>query len=228
MNGARPFAEYVEWREGDTPYSVRFGETYYSSGGGLDESRYVFLQGNRLPDRFKPGFSIAELGFGTGLNMLATLESWKASETTGMLRYTAFEMYPLSAKAIFRALQAFPSLHAIAAPFLDSWSSGETSYSDPGIEAQIVVGDARKTLPAWEGSADAWFLDGFSPVRNPELWEPGLLSCLAEKTRPGGTFATFTAAGSVRRGLAATGFDVRRQRGFGRKRHMLAGRRVSA
>ena len=228
MNVSGTFAEGVEWLEGETPFSVRFGETYYSTGGGLEESRHVFLRGNRLPDRFTPGFSIAELGFGTGLNMLAALESWKASETEGALRYSGFERYPLSADAISRALRPFPSLHAIAMPFLDAWSSGAASFSAQGIEAEIVVGDARNTLPAWKGRADAWFLDGFSPKRNPELWEPGLLSCLAGKTRPGGTFATFTAAGGVRRGLAAAGFEVRRQRGFGRKRHMLAGRRASA
>ncbi|MDE0530158.1 MAG: tRNA (5-methylaminomethyl-2-thiouridine)(34)-methyltransferase MnmD [Albidovulum sp.] len=227
MNGPRPVSEQVEWLEGDTPLSARFGESYYSTGGGLEESRHVFLQGNGLPARFKPGFLIAELGFGTGLNMLAALECWRDSKTAGALRYYGFERYPLSAESISRALENFPSVHAIAAPFLNAWSSGATSFAAPGIEAEIVLGDARQTLPPWQGRADAWFLDGFSPGRNPELWETELLSRLAEKTRAGGTFATYSAAGKVRRGLAAAGFEVRRERGFGRKRHMLAGRRAS-
>jgi tRNA U34 5-methylaminomethyl-2-thiouridine-forming methyltransferase MnmC len=87
------------------------------------------------------------------------------------------------------------------------------------------LGDARETLPQWQGQADAWYLDGFSPAKNPELWADDLLAELGRHTAPGGTFATYTAAGAVRRALAAAGFDVSRQPGFGRKRHMSAGRR---
>lgn len=87
----------------------------------------------------------------------------------------------------------------------------------------MIIGDARHTLPAWDGVADAWFLDGFAPARNPELWEAPLLAQVAAHTAPGGTFATYTAAGAVRRALDAAGFDVARVPGYGRKRHMSRG-----
>ena len=90
----------------------------------------------------------------------------------------------------------------------------------------MIVGDARDTLPAWQGRADAWFLDGFSPAKNPELWGADLLAQVAAHTAPGGSFATYTAAGHVRRALQAAGFQVERQPGHGRKRHMTAGWRV--
>jgi tRNA U34 5-methylaminomethyl-2-thiouridine-forming methyltransferase MnmC len=86
------------------------------------------------------------------------------------------------------------------------------------------MGDARETLPQWQGRADAWFLDGFSPAKNPELWSPDLMAEVARHTKPGGTFATYTAAGFVRRGLQAAGFGVERRKGHGHKRHMTAGK----
>jgi len=95
---------------------------------------------------------------------------------------------------------------------------------DLGITLSVEVGDARQTVPAWEGRADAWFLDGFAPARNPELWEEALMQAVAARTAPGGTCATYSAAGAVRRALDAAGFAVERRPGFGRKRHMTAGR----
>ncbi|MCY4460516.1 MAG: tRNA (5-methylaminomethyl-2-thiouridine)(34)-methyltransferase MnmD [Albidovulum sp.] len=224
MGGDAEFGERVEWLADGTPFSPRFAESYFTQGDGLEESRHVFIRGNMLPERFNEKFSIAELGFGTGLNMLAALECWRIAERRGALSYTGFERYPLSAEAIARSLRAFPSIVDLAAPFLDAWSSGATRFTTSGFEAEFVIGDARESLMLWNGRADAWFLDGFSPGRNPQLWEPRLLQRMAERTRPGGTFATFTAAGRVRRDLAAAGFEVSRRQGYGRKRHMLAGR----
>lgn len=214
----------LTWRDGTIPVSTRFDDPYFSLAGGLDETRHVFLAGNGLPERFRDGFHIAELGFGTGLNMLATLIARTAHPTPGTVRYTSFEAFPLPADDIARALAAFPEASAVAAPFLDQWSRGLTRPSLPGIEAEIILGDARETLPAWAGRADAWYLDGFSPAKNPELWSGAMMAEVAAHTAPGGTFATYTAAGHVRRALEAAGFAVTRQSGFGRKRHMTTGR----
>lgn len=205
----------IEWRDG-TPVAARFGDPYFSLQSGLEETRHVFLGGNDLLRRLRTGFHIAELGFGTGLNALATAAVWAGP---GRLRYTAFEAWPMRRDDMQRALAAFPALDA--GPLLDNWPAERIAL--PGVELHLVWGDARLTLPGWEGCADAWFLDGFAPARNPEMWEDALLREVARHTAHGGTFATYTAAGHVRRALALAGFRVERLPGYGRKRHMTRG-----
>lgn len=214
----------IEWRDGGVPVSTRFDDPYFSADDGLAETRHVFLRGNGLPERFRAGFHIAELGFGTGLNMLAALEAWIASGQTGQLHFTSFEAFPLTAPDMTRALQAFPELAPLAQPLLAAWADGSTHVKTQALNARIILGDARQTLPDWQGKANAWFLDGFSPARNPELWQPGLMQAMAARTAPDGTLATYTAAGFVRRNLQAAGFTVQRQAGYGRKRHMTTGK----
>jgi tRNA U34 5-methylaminomethyl-2-thiouridine-forming methyltransferase MnmC len=213
----------IDWREGRVPVSRRFDDPYFSLGDGLAETRHVFLAGNGLPGRFRDGFAIAELGFGTGLNLLATALSWQAAGIPGWLRYTSFEAFPLPADTIARALAAFPEAEALAEPFLAAWAGGRRSFTLGPVDVTVIEGDARQTLPAWPDRADAWFLDGFSPAKNPELWEPALLAEVARHTAPGGSFATYSAAGAVRRALQAAGFQVERAAGFGAKRHMSRG-----
>lgn len=216
-------AAAIDWKDGSIPVSRRFDDPYFSLSGGLEESRHVFLGGNDLPARFRPGFHIAELGFGTGLNMIVALIAWSKAGLDGPLHYTSFEAYPMDAPDMRRALDAFPEARVVADPLLDQWQAGQRLLSIDGLEARIVIGDARDTLTAWEGTADAWFLDGFSPAKNPELWTDTLMSEVARHTAPGGSFATYTAAGFVRRSLAAAGFSVTRRPGFAGKRHMTSG-----
>lgn len=215
----------TEWREGDVPVSTRFDDPYYSLENGLDETRYVFLSGNDLPARFRDGFHVAELGFGTGLNLMACLKAWRASGEGGVLHYTSFEAFPLPAKDMIRAQGRFDDLATLSRELAPFWAEGATSVTLPDLRLRIVTGDARRTLPCWSGQADAWFLDGFAPAKNPELWEPSLLAQVAAHTAPGGTAATYTAAGAVRRALADAGFEVSRIPGFGRKRHMTVARK---
>lgn len=210
----------LTWRDGALPISTHFDDPYFSLNDGLAETRHVFLAGNGLPARFTDGFRIAELGFGTGLNMLTTLLEWRAAGMKTPLRFTSFEAYPMSAPDMDKALSAFPETYAIAAPFLEQWANGNRHIKTDDLIADIIIGDARETLPAWTGKADAWFLDGFSPAKNPELWGDGLMAEVANHTAPDGTLATYTAAGFVRRNLAAAGFAVTRSTGYGRKRHM--------
>jgi len=211
------------WISGSVPVSARFNDPYYSLESGLAEARHVFLAGNDLPARYRAGFRIAEIGFGTGLNMLAAYLSWLGSGLPGPLVYTGFEAFPISHDEMKRALTAFPEARAVAGPLLDAWKSGETRFSAPGLDAEIILGDARRTLPGWPHRTDAWFLDGFEPARNPELWEPALMAEVARHTRQDGTFATYSAAGDVRRALGKAGFEVVRCQGFGGKRHMSKG-----
>ena len=213
----------LEWRPGGVPVSTRFDDPYFSLDNGLDETRHVFLSGNGLPGRFRDGFHVAELGFGTGLNLLATLEAWRRAGIPGRLVYTSFEAYPMAPADMIRAQASFPGVASLARELAPAWADG-MSADLPDLRLRVVTGDARQTLPAWADRADAWFLDGFSPAKNPELWGPHLLAQVAAHTRPGGTAATYTAAGFVRRGLDAAGFHVTRVPGYGRKRHMTTAR----
>ncbi|MCT4682636.1 MAG: tRNA (5-methylaminomethyl-2-thiouridine)(34)-methyltransferase MnmD [Roseicyclus sp.] len=213
----------IDWRAGGVPVSRRFDDPFFSLENGLAETRHVFLAGNDLPARLAPGFHIAELGFGTGLNLVAAALAWDAAGMEGPLHFTSFEAFPLSGADARAALAAFPE----AAPFAAAIAAaldGDGRIETPSLSARIVFGDARDTLPAWEGTADAWFLDGFAPARNPELWEPALLKAVARHTAPGGTCATYSAAGAVRAALTDAGFEVERIPGYGRKRHMVRGR----
>ncbi|MCF2871774.1 tRNA (5-methylaminomethyl-2-thiouridine)(34)-methyltransferase MnmD [Octadecabacter sp. G9-8] len=208
----------LEWRETGVPVSVRFDDPYYSLDDGVAETRHVFLEGNDLPARFRDGFHVAELGFGTGLNFLVTLAAWRASGAQGVLKFTSFEAFPMDIDEMHRALSVFEDL-----PTAVFGAEFPTRLDGPDFELRVVIGDARATLPDWGGHADAWFLDGFSPAKNPELWGADLMGAIAAHTAKGGTVATYTAAGFVRRGLEAAGFGVERVAGFGRKRHMTRG-----
>jgi len=214
----------LSWRDDGVPVSTRFDDPYYSIQNGLAETSYVFLGGNDLPARFYDGFRIGELGFGTGLNLLAAWQLWRASGQSGRLCFTSFEAYPMAKSEMARAHALFPEIAEIATEFMDHWHDGATALIRPDLEFTLVTGDARETLPRWDRQADAWFLDGFSPAKNPELWSPDLMQQVARHTANDGTAATYTAAGFVRRGLADAGFDVTRTKGYGRKRHMTVAR----
>ena len=213
----------VEWRDGVVPVSVQFDDPYYSLDDGVAETQHVFLCGNDLPTRFCDGFHVAELGFGTGLNFLVTLAAWRAANVTGKLHFTSFEAFPMQVAEMRYALKAFPDLP------IDVFSTDTNegvlapTLHGPDFELTVIFGDARNTLANWNCQANAWYLDGFSPAKNPELWEQALLEQVAAHTLSGGTVATYTSAGFVRRGLATAGFTVSRVQGFGRKRHMTRG-----
>lgn len=214
----------VDWRDGGVPVSRRFDDPYFSLEDGVAETRHVFLGGNDLPERFCGGFHVAELGFGTGLNFLVALQAWRDAGVTGKLHFTSFEAFPLAYDDLRRALERYSDLPV--ASLLDHAATQRAPrISGPDFELEVIEGDAREALPKWDGQADAWFLDGFSPAKNPELWGPELLEQVARHTATGGTAATYTAAGHVRRSLEAAGFSVTRAAGFGRKRHMTVARR---
>jgi tRNA U34 5-methylaminomethyl-2-thiouridine-forming methyltransferase MnmC len=210
----------LTWADGGVPVSVRFDDPYFSLQGGLAETAHVFLAGNGLPGRLEDGFRIAELGFGTGLNLLATAQAWAGP---GRISYTSFEAYPMAAADMARALAVFPEVAGLAAELVELWGTGRREFGLGQLDVRVVEGDAAVTLPDWDGVADAWYLDGFSPAKNPELWSDVMMAQVARHTAPGGTFATYTAAGHVRRALEVAGFAVERRPGFGRKRHMTAG-----
>ncbi len=210
---------HLDWREGGIPVSQQFNDPHFSLNGGLDETRHVFLAGNDLPARLHPGFHVAELGFGTGLNLLAL-----AQIATQPIRFTSFEAYPMDLPQLAQAHEAFPELAALTAELRAGYPARRFRVGQ--VDAEILIGDARDLLPGWDGAADAWFLDGFSPAKNPELWGEALMGEVGAHTAPGGTFATYSAAGHVRRALGAAGFAVTRAPGYAGKRHMSRGTRL--
>ena len=221
-------SDTIIWEDNETPVAVRFDDPYYSKKDGRAETRHVFVEGNHLPDRFATctQFHVAELGFGTALNFLETVQTWQEhAPENAQLIYTSFELYPLTKEDMTRALKPWPDLLSLAQPFLDQLSlqSGINGISQGNVTLRLVIGDANDTVPQTSALVDAWLLDGFSPAKNPELWNADLMHSVVQLTKLDGTFATYTAAGWVRRMLDEAGFEVERVKGFGTKRHMSIG-----
>lgn len=211
----------LDWRDGRIPVSRRFDDPYFSVDDGLAETAHVFLAGNGLPARFtahEGPFRIGELGFGTGLNLAVTLAAWNGAHRPCPLHFTTFEAFPLARPVMARALGAFSAIDPA-----EVFAAMEGTI--PGVTFTLIAGDARTTLPGWQGRVDAWFLDGFAPARNPEMWGDMLMAEVARHMEPGATLATYTAAGHVRRALAIAGLEVARLPGYGRKRHMTTARK---
>jgi len=215
------------------PVSTQFDDVYFSRHDGRAETEHVFIHGNDLPRRLaawthQRPFVVGESGFGTGLNMLC---AWACFEThappQARLHLVSTERFPLLRDDLARALSAWPELATHAERLVQQWPEPVAGVHrlllDERVTLDLHFGDAAERIALLDGQIDAWFLDGFAPAKNPEMWRPELFSALASASRPGATFATFTCAGIVKRGLAAAGFAWRKAPGYGRKREMLRG-----
>ncbi|WP_420477891.1 tRNA (5-methylaminomethyl-2-thiouridine)(34)-methyltransferase MnmD [Brevundimonas sp. FT23028] len=217
------------WTDDGAPRSGRFDDVYFSREDGLAESRAVFLSGCGLPDiwRERRRFTVAELGFGTGLNIAALLDLWRQERPQGgRLHIFSVEGFPLSRDEAARALAAWPEIADAAQALLAAWpraTPGLHRLDLPAFDAvlDLYVGPVETALAQWAGQADAWFLDGFAPSTNPDMWSDTVMDLIAARSAPGARIATFTVAGQVRRGLAARGFRVEKRPGHGRKRERL-------
>lgn len=221
----------------EIPVSISFGDIYFSQDNGLLESRHVYLAGNDLAERLShladfEYFSVGEVGFGTGLNVLALWQLWQSvrPDNHSHLHVISFEKHPLKKPDLIRALKAWPELKPLADQLIQHYpapiSGGHRiHFEHERFSLDLSFGDATESLVQLPKSKaiDAWFLDGFTPALNPELWQDALLAQLLRLSDVGTTFSSFSVAGHLRRALIQLGVDVTRPKGFGHKKEMLKG-----
>ncbi|QNH64765.1 bifunctional tRNA (5-methylaminomethyl-2-thiouridine)(34)-methyltransferase MnmD/FAD-dependent 5-carboxymethylaminomethyl-2-thiouridine(34) oxidoreductase MnmC [Proteus vulgaris] len=242
MNNSPINTASLSWNELGTPISEQFGDIYFSNQDGLEETRHVFLHGNHFPSRFgthvRSECVIAETGFGTGLNFLTLWQAFEQFRQTTpdaklqRLHYVSFEKFPLTKEDLHVAHSHWHELEKYSQELCSQWPKPIAGchriiLADGTITLDLWFGDINTLLPqtrqTLHNKIDAWFLDGFAPSKNPQMWSETLFQAMADSMRENGTFATFTVAGFVRRGLQSVGFEIKKVKGFGEKREMLTG-----
>jgi len=232
-SSAEPIEQaWVDFQDGGLR-SRAFGDHYFMPGQGLNESRSLFVLGNDLPARFETLgndqlFVIGENGFGSGLNALLAADCFdRHAGPRARLRIFSCEKHPLAERDLKRVLAGFPGLARWRRALIDQYPPPVPGYHrlvlSDRIDLVLMLGDAESIWPQMAGGIDAWFLDGFAPACNPGMWTRSLFRAMAACSRPGATLSTFTAAGQVRRGLQAAGFEVSKVAGFAAKRDRLSG-----
>ena len=233
----------IHFNQENTPVSDKFDDVYFSNQDGLAETHYVFLEGNQLWERWvnyqEAHFVIAETGFGTGLNFFAVTTLFREfrqkhpDSPLKRLYFISFEKYPLLLYALQQAHLAYPQFSHLAQHLQQHWLNpiqGCYRFHFDETTLDLWFGDVAKNLPQLgdyiNGKIDAWFLDGFAPSKNPDMWNEQLYQQMFRFTKPQGTFATFTAASAVRKGLENAGFNITKRKGFGKKRECLSGQKT--
>ncbi|WND02118.1 bifunctional tRNA (5-methylaminomethyl-2-thiouridine)(34)-methyltransferase MnmD/FAD-dependent 5-carboxymethylaminomethyl-2-thiouridine(34) oxidoreductase MnmC [Temperatibacter marinus] len=223
----------LEWKDG-TPVSPVFDDVYFSKGSGIAETNHVFINGIDLPEALAAQSSrsacyvIGETGFGTGLNFLQTWKTYRELDPKGRLMFISFEKYPLDKEALEEAHSHLPDLASYSNQLRDQYPVAKSGYhvcsfDDGKVTLLLIYGDITLMLPTVQAKVDAWYLDGFAPAKNPDMWSDEVFAQLGRLSKVGAKLATFTAAGFVRRGLQSVGFDMRKAPGYGRKRERLLG-----
>ncbi|MBQ4836904.1 bifunctional tRNA (5-methylaminomethyl-2-thiouridine)(34)-methyltransferase MnmD/FAD-dependent 5-carboxymethylaminomethyl-2-thiouridine(34) oxidoreductase MnmC [Pseudoalteromonas luteoviolacea] len=229
----------IHFNDSGTPVADNFDDVYFSNDDGLAESNYVFFEQNGLHERFKSHprkhFVVAETGFGTGLNFLNTWARFKQSahnNSVERLYFMSFEKFPIKLSDLKQALEAWPTLAPLSKQLCEQYPMAlqgchRLEFDQGRVVLDLWFGDVQNSLPqiAYQrkGIVDAWYLDGFAPSKNPDMWQQTLFDSMAHLSQENATFATFTAAGFVRRGLQSAGFECKKVKGYGRKREMVVG-----
>jgi tRNA 5-methylaminomethyl-2-thiouridine biosynthesis bifunctional protein len=220
--------------DNNLPHSVQFDDKYFCQENGYEEAKYVFCGGNDLTERFakldsKP-FVIGETGFGTGLNFLSAWQLFdQCAPQDAQLHFISLDQFPLSPDDLKRSLSVWPELKAYTEQLCAEYAQISLTQPDISFGRVKLTLIFDHVLPALDRMfqnkyrMDAWFLDGFDPAKNQDMWSQDVFDRVAKLSESGTTAATFTSAGFVRRGLQASGFTMERAKGFGRKRHMLRG-----
>lgn len=221
----------LEYKEG-VPYSALYGDIYHSADGGVGQAHHVFLQGCGLPQRWarRDRFAILETGFGTGLNFLATWAAWRQDPARPMrLHFMSVEKHPFRGDDLAILHARWPEFSDLSGELLANWPTLVPGFHrivlDGGqVQLTLMLGDATDLLPNVQAGIDAFFLDGFAPDRNADLWQPALFDAMSKLANTGAVAATYTVMGGVRAGLAQAGFVCEKRAGYGRKRHCLSAR----
>nr|WKF57806.1 tRNA 5-methylaminomethyl-2-thiouridine biosynthesis bifunctional protein MnmC [Paraburkholderia busanensis] len=224
----------LAYRDNGTPFSPLYDDIYHSAVGGLEQAEYVFLRGNALPQRWQNRriFTVLETGFGMGINFLVTWAAWRADPARcERLHFVSTELHPFvkeDLRSVYAKTISDPTIAALADTLADAWpmlvpGTHRLEFDDGRVVLTLVFGDALNTLPTLRLRADAFYLDGFSPARNPQLWSPLVFKSLARLAGEGATVATYSSAGDIKRALTQCGFEYRKVDGFGWKRAMLVG-----
>ena len=234
----------IAWDANGQPLSSMFGDVYFSSANGLEETRHVFLKHNQLPQRWAKleetsHFTIAETGFGSGLNFLAAWELWlQTAPESAQLHFVTVEKFPLNKADLTRALALWPNIKHLADRLIEAYpvfvgtDFHRLNFMNGRIKLTLIIDDAANGFTSLQASThplyahsgakvDAWFLDGFAPSKNPQMWSDELFTCIRNLSKTDTTAATFSAAAIVKNGLKAAGFTVQKVAGFGRKREMV-------
>jgi len=234
----------LSWEAGIHPHSSYFDDHYYSLVNGLEETRHVFIEGNNLASRWSnlakgQEFYIMETGFGSGLNFLATWQLWNNLniDKSNKLHFISVEAFPMNRQQLEKSLLNWKeTLGDLSALLLEKYpnltkGSHRLFFENDTICLTLVFSDVREFMPTFKNkdqlAIDAWYLDGFSPAINPEMWQKDLYSHMFRLSKGSSTVATYTVAGVVRRGLTEAGFSIKRASGFGTKREMLTAKKLS-
>ncbi|MDD2055926.1 bifunctional tRNA (5-methylaminomethyl-2-thiouridine)(34)-methyltransferase MnmD/FAD-dependent 5-carboxymethylaminomethyl-2-thiouridine(34) oxidoreductase MnmC [Pseudomonas sp. GD03860] len=224
----------IDWDDQGRPHSRQFDDIYFSKDQSLEETRHVFIEQNDLRARFSalaPGqcLVIGETGFGTGLNFFCAWQLFADCATAdARLHFISVEKYPLSRADLTRALALWPELAPFSTQLLAQYVAVHEGFQtfcfDHGrVQLTLMIGDALEQLPQLDAQVDAWFLDGFAPAKNPQMWTPELFAQVGRLSAANATLGTFTSTGWVRRGLIAVGFEMKRIPGIGKKWEILRG-----
>ncbi len=224
----------IDWDDQGRPHSRQYDDVYFSKNEGIEETQHVFLEQTQLRDRFAAlaphdCLVIGETGFGTGMNFYCAWQLFaEHAPLEARLHFVSVEKYPLTREDLARAVQLWPQLEPYWQPLLAQYVAvhggfQQFSFDNGRVTLTLMVGDALEQLPQLDAQVDVWFLDGFAPAKNPDMWTPELFAQLARLSRPGTTLGTFTTTGWVRRGLIAAGFVMRKVPGIGKKWEVMHG-----
>ncbi len=224
----------IDWDDQGRPHSRQYDDVYFAINEGIDETLHVFIEQNHLRQRFaelapRDCLVIGETGFGTGMNFFCAWQLFaELAHAEARLHFVSVEKYPLSRADLERAMQLWPTLQPFTRPLLDQYVAihpgfQQLSLDDGRVTLTLMIGDALEQLPQLDARIDAWFLDGFAPAKNPDMWTPELFAQLARLSHPGTTLGTFTTTGWVRRSLIEAGFTMKKVPGIGKKWEVMHG-----